>query len=77
MENINATDLLNYLTRIERLLEEKKQITEDINEVYAQAKSQGYDPKVMKIVIKLRAMAEADKTELDMLTETYRNTINV
>lgn len=76
-KNINETSLLNYLDRIERLTEEKKSIQSDIKEIFAEAKAEGYDPRIMKIVLKLRAMPEADKNEIDMLTETYRNALNV
>ena len=76
-KNINTTSLNNYLERIERLEEEKKSIQTDIKDVYAEAKAEGYDPRIMKIVLKLRAMPEADKNEIDMLTETYRNALNV
>lgn len=76
-KNINTESLNNYLVRIERLEEEKKSIQSDIKEVYTTAKAEGYDPRIMKIVLKLRAMPEADKNEIDSLTEVYRNALNV
>ena len=76
-KNINTQSLINYLERIERLTEEKNLIQADIREVFAEAKEEGYDPRIMKIVLRLRAMPEADKNEIDMLTETYRNALNV
>ena len=76
-KNINTESLNNYLIRIERLEEEKKSIQTDIKDVYAEAKAEGYDPRIMKIVLKLRAMPEADKNEIDSLTEVYRNALNV
>lgn len=74
---LNANSLINYIERIEKLTEEKKSIQSDIKEVFANAKAEGYDPRIMKIVLKLRAMPEADKNEIDVLTETYRNALNV
>lgn len=75
--NINTTSLLNYIERIESYTETLEKQKTIIREIFAEAKAEGYDPRIMKIVLKLRAMPEADKNEIDMLTETYRNALNV
>lgn len=75
--NINKTSLLNYIERIESYTETLEKQKSIIREIFAEAKAEGYDPRIMKIVLKLRAMPEADKNEIDMLTETYRNALNV
>lgn len=59
------------IERIERLEEEKKGIGEDIKDVYAEAKSTGYDPAIMRRVIKLRKMKPDDRREAEALLETY------
>lgn len=63
--------LRSFIQRIERLEEEKKTISEDIREVFAEAKSNGFDPKIMRQVIKLRKMEVADRQEQEALLETY------
>ncbi len=69
-----ATDdrLRLLIERIERLEEEKKGIAEDINGVYAEAKSVGYDAKIMRQIVKLRAMKPDDRSEQEMVLETYK-----
>lgn len=59
------------IERIERLEEEKKGIGEDIKDVYAEAKATGYDPAIMRKVIKLRKMKPDDRAEAAALLETY------
>lgn len=63
--------LKQYIERAERLLEEKKGISEDIRDVFAEAKSQGLDPSIMKEVIKRRAMDRQKLAEREALIETY------
>ena len=63
--------LRSFIQRIERLEEEKKTISDDIREVFAEAKSTGFDPKIMRQVIKLRKMESADRQEQEALLETY------
>jgi uncharacterized protein (UPF0335 family) len=63
--------LRSFIQRIERLEEEKKTISDDIREVFAEAKSTGFDPKIMRQVLKLRKMEIADRQEQEALLETY------
>jgi uncharacterized protein (UPF0335 family) len=63
--------LRSFIQRIERLEEEKKTISDDIREVFAEAKSTGFDPKIMRQVIRLRKMESADRQEQEALLETY------
>jgi len=63
--------LRSFIQRIERLEEEKKTISEDVREVFAEAKSSGFDPKIMRQVLKLRKMETADRQEQEALLETY------
>ena len=64
--------LHSFFERIERLEEEKKGIADDIKDIYTEAKSQGYDTKVMRYIAKLRKMDKQSRDELDALIETYR-----
>jgi uncharacterized protein (UPF0335 family) len=74
---IAADRLRSLIERIERLEEEKKAIASDIKDIFAEAKSAGFDVKIMKAVIKLRKMNAADRDEQEFLLDTYRKALNV
>ena len=74
---IAADRLRSLIERIERLEEEKSGIAGDIRDIYAEAKSAGFDPKVMRAMIKLRKMNAADRDEQEFLTETYRKALDI
>ena len=78
-EDTNATDdrLRLLIERIERLEEEKKGIADDIRDVYMEAKAVGYDPKIMRQIVRLRKMKPDDRSEQDMLLETYKNALGM
>ena len=61
-----------FIERIERLEEEKKGMADDIRDVYAEAKSQGYDAKIMRQIVRLRKLAPHDRQEMEMLLDTYK-----
>ncbi len=63
--------LKSIVQRIERLEEEKKALAGDIKEVYAEAKSQGFDTKVLRKVIALRKRDASEKAEEDALIDLY------
>jgi uncharacterized protein (UPF0335 family) len=75
----NATDdrLRLLIERIERLEEEKKGIADDIRDVYAEAKAVGYDPKIMRQIVRLRKMKPDDRSEMEMILETYKNALGL
>lgn len=73
---IASDRLRSLIKRIEKLEEEKAAISSDIRDVYAEAKSAGFDVKVMRVVIKLRKMNAADRDELETLTDTYRRALD-
>lgn len=70
--NVAADQLRLFIERIERLEEEKKGMQDDIKDVYLEAKSQGYDPKTMRAIVRLRKMEKNARDEADALMETYR-----
>ncbi|MBO5037918.1 MAG: DUF2312 domain-containing protein [Alphaproteobacteria bacterium] len=74
---IDSTRLNSLIERIERLEEEKKGLSSDIRDIYAEAKGVGFDVKIMKAIIKLRKMNQADRDEQEFLLETYRKALNV
>lgn len=69
--------LVQLLERIERLREEKKGIADDEKDAFAEAKSVGYDTKIMRAMLNLRKMNPDDRAELDALLETYRAAIGL
>ena len=63
--------LRQTVAKIERLEEEKKEVGEQIKEVYAESKALGYDTKALRAVIRLRKIDKADREEQEMMLETY------
>ena len=70
-DNIAADQLRLFIERIERLEEEKKSFADDIRDVYAEAKANGYDTKTMRALVKLRRMEKHARDEAEALLETY------
>jgi uncharacterized protein (UPF0335 family) len=69
---VAAGELKQFIERVERLEEEKKEIAEQIKEVMAEAKSRGYDTKVMRKVIALRRRDADDIAEEEAVLEMYK-----
>lgn len=74
-KEVSAARLKSFIARIERLQEEKAALGADINEVFSEAKSTGFDPKIMKKVIRLRAMDPADREEEESLIGLYLDAV--
>lgn len=68
---IAAGQLKSLIERVERLEEEKQALAEDIKEIYSEAKSQGFDTKLMRRVVQLRKLDEAERLEAAAVLETY------
>jgi len=66
-----------FIERIERLEEEKAALAADIREVYAEAKSTGFDVKIMRQLIRLRKMDRSDREEQQHLLELYKRAIGL
>ena len=76
-DNVSGEQLRLFIERVERLEEEKKSFMDDIKDVYAEAKSTGFDVKTMKSIVRLRKMEKHHRDEADMLLETYRNALGL
>lgn len=73
-----AEDRLRSLVeRIEHLEEEKASIASDIRDIYAEAKSAGFDVKIIKAIIKLRKMNNADRDEQEYLLDLYKKALDM
>ena len=78
MAEMAADERLRLLIeRIERLEEEKKGITDDINDVYNEGKATGYDPKAMKAVVRIRKMKPDDRKEREAILEVYLSALGI
>ncbi len=72
---IAGDQLKAFVERIERLTEEKAAIAEDIKEVFAEAKGTGFDPAVMRALIKERKANKDDLDEFNTVLELYRDAL--
>ncbi len=71
-----AGDILrSFIERIERLEEEKKGIADDIRDVYAEAKSSGFEPKIMRQVVRIRKMESHEREEQEALLDVYMHAL--
>jgi uncharacterized protein (UPF0335 family) len=66
-----------FVERIEKLEEEKKAISDDIRDVYAESKANGFDVKALRQIIKLRKIEPTEREEQDAILETYMNALGM
>lgn len=76
-DNVSAEQLRLFIERAERLEEEKRGINDDLKDVFAEMKSTGFDPKIVKQIIRMRRMEKHQLQEQDALLETYRGAIGL
>ena len=69
--------LKTFVERVERLEEEKQALSEDIKEIYSEAKSSGFDVKILRQIIRLRKMDENDRSEMETLLEVYKRALEM
>jgi uncharacterized protein (UPF0335 family) len=74
---ITAEQLRSYVERIERLEEEKAAIATDVREVYAEAKANGFDVKIMRQVLRLRKLDHDDRSEQEALLDLYKRALGM
>ena len=74
---IAGEQLRSFIERIERLEEERKTLAEDIKEVFAEAKGNGFDTKIMREIIKIRRMDEDDLDEQETLLDIYKRALGM
>jgi uncharacterized protein (UPF0335 family) len=70
-EDIEGDQLRGLVERIENVEEQIKELTEDKKEIYAEAKSNGFDVKILREVIRIRKQDEKEREEQDSLLDTY------
>ncbi len=73
----DAGKLVSYFDRIERLEQDKNELTKEISEIFADAKGYGFNTKVMRQVLKLRKMMPADRLESEFLRDEYKKMVGI
>lgn len=71
------SQLRAIVERVERLEEEKKTITDDIGDIYKEAKGNGFDVKALRTIIRLRKMDANDRAEAETILETYMQALGM
>jgi len=66
-----------FVERVEKLEEEKKAIADDIRDVYAESKANGFDVKALRTIIRLRKMEPSEREEQDAILETYMHALGM
>ncbi|MFA5897839.1 MAG: DUF2312 domain-containing protein [Hyphomicrobium sp.] len=77
VNKIVASQLTDFIARIERLEEEKKTIAEDIKDVKSECKAKGYDMKVVAEILKLRKMGADERSDWEAMRHTYGSAIGI
>lgn len=77
IDNTSKEYLQQFMARVERLEEDKKNILEDIKEVYAEAKSQGFDVTVLRQIVRMRKIDRAKLEEHEELIDLYRHALGM
>ena len=74
---IASERLQSFVERLERLEEEKTALSADIKEVYHEAKSGGFDIKILRQIVRLRKMNTSDRQEQEELLDLYKNALGM
>tara|TARA_R110002050_G_scaffold57442_3_gene129539 strand:- start:4273 stop:4530 length:258 start_codon:yes stop_codon:yes gene_type:complete len=74
---VSAEQLKSYVERIENLEEEKAKVSEDVREVYSEAKGNGFDTKTLREVVKLRKMDHDDRQEQEYMLDLYKKALGL
>ena len=69
--------LRTIIERIERLEDEKKALSDDIREVYSEARGAGFDVKVIRQVVRLRKMDATDRSEMEQVLDVYKRALGM
>jgi len=76
-EEVNAGHLRAFIERIERLEEEKKALAEDIKDVYAEAKGNGFDVKIMRKIVSIRKQDREKRREEEEILDLYMAALGI
>lgn len=76
-DSVDGGQLRAFIERVERMEAEKDSITADIKEIYAEAKGNGYDTKIMRRVVRLRKQDANERMEQEALLELYMSALGM
>lgn len=76
-EEVNAGHLKAFIERIERLEEEKKALSDDIKDVYAEAKGNGFDVKIMRKIVSIRKQDREKRREEEEILDLYMQALGI
>ena len=74
---VTAQQLKSIIERVEKLEEERRDLGTDVREIYAEAKGNGYEPKIIRMIVRLRRMNSADRAEQEALLDTYKSALGM
>jgi len=74
---VAADQLRSIIERIERQEEEKKTISDDIRDIYAEAKGNGYDVKALRTIVRLRKQDVGERQEEETILDLYKNALGM
>ncbi|WP_419901794.1 DUF2312 domain-containing protein [Kiloniella sp.] len=77
INGVTADRLRGFIERVERLEEEKKAIADDIKEIYSEAKSLGFDTKIMRKIVSLRKIEQQERLEQEELIDVYKHALGM
>lgn len=69
--------LKTFIERVERLEEEKKAITDDLKEIFAEAKGEGFDVKVLRMIIRIRKQDSNERAEQEAILDLYLHALGM
>ena len=69
--------LKSIIERVEKLEEQKAEVVSDIKDVYAESKSNGYDVKALRTIVRMRKMDASDRSEQEMILDTYLQALGI
>ena len=76
-DKVSGDQLRSFIERIERLEEEKKALADDIKDVYAEAKGNGYDAKAMRTIVRLRKQEPHEREEQEQILDSYMSALGM
>lgn len=74
---VAVAQLRAFIERIERLEEEKKTISDDVKEVYSEAKNSGFDTKAIRTIIRLRKKEDRERQEEEAMIDLYKDALGM
>ena len=77
VQGVTGDKLKSFIERLENLEDEKREVADQIKEVFAEAKGEGFDVKTMRQLLKLRKMKPHDRMEQEELLDVYKSAIGM